>query len=112
MGNTGLLRRKAEMTLLHPHLGETRRQELTLLAFFLVPVSTSEGGRRLPPQKGTSKDSQGFAPYQNQPFHGPHNKKRGSYKKSLYGGNSIQSSNQSFSSGRGKLNFRGSKGRF
>ena len=50
MGNTGLLRRKAEMTLLHPHLGETIRQELTLLVFFLVPVSTCEGGRRLPPQ--------------------------------------------------------------
>ena len=28
MGNTGLLRRKAEMTLLQPRLGETRRQEL------------------------------------------------------------------------------------
>ena len=28
MGNTGLLRREAEMTLLQPHLGETRRQEL------------------------------------------------------------------------------------
>ena len=51
MGNTGLLRHEAEMTLLHPHLGETRRQELTLLAFFLVPVSTCEGGRKLPPQK-------------------------------------------------------------
>ena len=38
MGNTGLLRRKAEM-------------ELTLLAFLLVQVSTCERGRRLPPQK-------------------------------------------------------------
>ena len=28
MGNTGLLRREAEMTLLQPHRGETRRQEL------------------------------------------------------------------------------------
>ena len=28
MGNTGMLRREAEMTLLQPHLGETRRQEL------------------------------------------------------------------------------------
>ena len=28
MGNTGLLRHEAEMTLLQPHLGETRRQEL------------------------------------------------------------------------------------
>ena len=28
MGNTGLLRREAEMTLLQPHLGDSRRQEL------------------------------------------------------------------------------------
>ena len=107
MGNTGLLRREAEMTLLHPHLGETRRQELTLLAFFFVPVSTCEGGRGLPPLK-----TQGFTPYQNKFFHGPHNKKRGFYRKRPYGGNSSQSSNQSISSGRGKPNFRGSKGCF
>ena len=50
-------------------------------------------------KKGTSKDSQGFGPYK--PFRGPHNKKRGSYRKRPYGGNSSQSSNQSFSSGRG-----------
>ena len=62
-------------------------------------------------KKGTSKDSQGFAPYQNKPFRGPH-KKRDSYRKRPYGGNSSQSSNQSFSSGRGKPNFRGSRGRF
>ena len=62
-------------------------------------------------KKGTSKDSQGFAPYQNEPFRGPH-KKRGPYRKRPYGGNSSQSSNQSFSSGRGKPNFRGSRGRF
>ena len=41
MGNTGLLRREAEM----------RRQELSFLALLLVQVSTCEGGRRLPPQK-------------------------------------------------------------
>ena len=62
-------------------------------------------------KKGTSKDSQGFGPYQNKPFRGPH-KKRGSYRKRPYGGNSSQSSNQSFSSNRGKQNFRGSRGRF
>ena len=60
-------------------------------------------------KKGTSKDSQGFAPYQNKPFCGPHNKKRGSYRKRPYGGNYSQSSNQSFSSGRGKPKFRGSR---
>ena len=78
MANTGLLRREAEMTLLHPQLGETRRQELRNSSFwdpslfdFLL-------------KKGTSKDSQGFAPYQNKPFCGPH-KKRGSYRKRPYG---------------------------
>ena len=34
-----------------------RTQELALLAFLLVQVSTCKGGRRLPPKKGTSKDS-------------------------------------------------------
>ena len=34
MGNTGLLRREAEMTLLQPHLGETRRQELGNSSFW------------------------------------------------------------------------------
>ena len=34
MGNTDLLRRKAEMTLLQPHLGETRRQELRNASFW------------------------------------------------------------------------------
>ena len=52
-------------------------------------------------EKGTSKDSQGFESYK--PFCGPHNKKRGSYRKHPYGGNSSQSSNHSFSSGRGKV---------
>ena len=33
MGNTGLLKRKAEMTLLQPQLGETRRQELRNASF-------------------------------------------------------------------------------
>ena len=41
MGNTGLLRLEAEMTLLQPHLGETRRQELR----------NAEGRRGLPSQK-------------------------------------------------------------
>ena len=115
MGNTGLLRREAEMTLLQPHLGETRRQELRNSPFWLSSLFKSQlvkEGEDLLLKKGTSKDAQGFAPYQNKPFCGPHNKKRGSYRKRPYGSNSSQSSNQSFSSGRGKPNFRGSKGRF
>ena len=110
MDNTGLLRREAEITLLQPQLWETRRQELAFLALILVKVSTSEG-RRLSSKKAFLK-TQGFEPYQNKPFCGSHNKKRGSYRKRPYGGNSSQSSNQSFSSGRGKQNFRGSRGHF
>ena len=43
MGNTGLLWREAEMTLLQLYLGETRTQELVLLGLLLVQVSTCEG---------------------------------------------------------------------
>ena len=39
MGNTGLLRREAEMTLLQPLLGETRRQELGNSSFYCVNTS-------------------------------------------------------------------------
>ena len=42
MGNTGLLRLEAEMS---------RTVEFTILAFLPVQVSTSQGGRRLPPQQ-------------------------------------------------------------
>ena len=111
MGNTGLLRREAEMTFLQPHLGETRCQELRNSPFWHSSLFKSQlvkEGEDFLLKKGTSKDSQGFTPYQNKPFRGPHNKKRGSYRKC----NSSQSSNQSFSSGRGKPNFRGSRGRF
>ena len=115
MGNTGLLRREAEMTLLQPHLGKTRCQELRNSPFWHSSLFKSQlvkEGEDFLLKKGTSKDSQGFAPYQNKPFRGPHNKKRGSYRKRPYRGNSSQSSNQLFSSGRGKPNFRGSRGRF
>ena len=113
MGNTGLLSCEAEMTLLQPQLGETRRQELRNSSFWdpsLFQSQLVKEGEDFLLKKGTSKDSQGFGPYK--PFRGPHNKKRGSYRKRPYGGNSSQSSNQSFSSGRGKPNFRGSRGRF
>ena len=99
MANTGLLRREAEMTLLQPHLGETRGQELRNSSFWdpsLFESQLVKEGEDFLLKKGTSKDSQGFAPYQNKPFRGPH-KKRGSYRKRPYGGNSSQSSNQSFS---------------
>ena len=113
MGNTGLLRREAKMTLLQPHLEETRHQQLRNSPFWdssLVKSQLVKEGEDFLLKKGTSKDSQGFGPYK--PFRGSHNKKRGSYRKCPNGGNSSQSSNQSFSSGRGKPNFRGSRGRF
>ena len=99
MGNTGLLRREAEMTLLQPQLGETRCQELRNSPFWHSSLFKSQlvkEGEDFLLKKGTSKDSQGFGPYQNKPFRSPHNKKRVSYRKRPYGGNSSQSSNQSF----------------
>ena len=108
MDNTGLFRRDAERTLLQPHLGHTRRQELRNSPFWPSSLCKSQlvkQGEDFLLKKGSSKDSQGFAPYQNKPFCGPH-KKRGSYRKRPYGGNSSQSSNQSFSSVRGKPNNR------
>ena len=116
MGNTGLLRCEAKMTLLQPHLGDSRCQELRNLPFWPTPLFRSQlvkDGEDLLLKKGTPKDSQGFGPYQNKPFRGPHhNKKRGSYIKHPYGGNSSQSINQLFSSGRGKSNNRVFTGRF
>ena len=51
--------------------------------------------------------------FENQPFRSPHhNKKRGSYRKCPYRGQSTPSSYQSFSSGRGKPSNRSSGGRF
>ena len=104
MGNTGLLRRKAQMTLLQPQLGDTRCQELRNSLFgpsFLFKSQLVKEGEDFLLKKGTSTESQGFGPYQNKPFCGPNNKKRGSYRKRPYGDNSSQSSNQLFSSARG-----------
>ena len=73
MGNTGLLRREAEMTLLQPHLGDLRRQELRNSPCWPTPLFKSQLvkiGVDFLLQKGTPKDSQGFGPYQNKPF--PH----------------------------------------
>ena len=106
MCNTGLLRREAKMTLQQPHLGDSRCQELRNSPFWPTPRFKSQlvkDAEDILLEKGTPKDSQGFGAYQNKPFCGPHhNKKRGSYRKHPYGGNSSQGSNQSFSSGKGK----------
>ena len=102
MGNTGLLRHKVEMTLLQPHLMETRRQEIRNSSFWPPSLFESQlvkEGEDFLLKKAPQK-TQSFGPYQNKPFRGSH-KKRGSCRKRPYGGNSSQSSNQSFSSGRG-----------
>ena len=81
MGNTRLLRHEAEITLLQPHLGDTRRQELRNSPFWPFSLFKSQlvkEGEDFLLKKGTSKESQSFGPYQNKPFRGPHNKKRGS----------------------------------
>ena len=84
MGNTCLLRRKAEITLLQPHLGDTRRQELSNSPYWpssLFKAQQVKEGEDFLLKKGTSNDAQGFGPYQNKPFRCPQNKKRGSYRK-------------------------------
>ena len=65
MGNTGLPRREAEMTLLQPQLGEMRRQELRNSPFWHSSLFKSQlvkEGEDFLLKKGTSKDSQGFGP--------------------------------------------------
>ena len=76
------------MTLLQPHLGDSRCQELRNSPFWPTPLFKSQlvkDGEDFLLKKGTPKDSQGFGRYQNK---------------------------QSFSSGRGKSNNRGFRGRF
>ena len=97
MGNTGLLRREAEMTLLQPHLGDSICQELRNSPFWPSPLFKSQlvkDGEDFLLKKGTPTDSQGFGPYRNKPFRGSHqNKKRGSYRKLRFpqvGGNQTQ----------------------
>ena len=54
------------MTLLQPHLGETRRQELRNSPFWdssLFKSHLLKEGEDFLLKKGTSKDSQGFGPY-------------------------------------------------
>ena len=71
MANTGLLRREAEMTLLHPQLGETRHQELRNSSFWgssLFEFQLVKEGEDFLLKKGTSKDSQGSHPTRISPF--------------------------------------------
>ena len=115
MGNTNPLRCKAEVTHLQPHLRDSRCQELRSSPHLGAPLFRSQlvkDREELFLKKGTPKDTEGFGPYQNKPFRGPHNKERGSFRKRSYHKQSTPSSNQSFYSGWGKLSNRGSRGRF
>ena len=58
MGNSGLLRREAEMSL-QPHLGDSRRQELRNSPFWPTPLFKSQivkDGENSLLKKGTRKD--------------------------------------------------------
>ena len=72
------------------------------MAFSSVQVQISQGWRTLPPLKAPPKTHRVFRPYQNNPFMFPTTTERASYRKRSYGGKFLSSSNQSFSSGRGK----------
>ena len=65
----GLMRRDAEMTNLHPDLGETRRQELRNSPFLPSPLFHShlvQEDEELLLKEGSSKSrGQTFRPYQN-----------------------------------------------
>ena len=67
MGNTGLLGHEAEMTLLQPHLEDSRHQELRNSPFWPTPLFKSQlvrDGEDFLLKKGTPKDSQSFRPPQ------------------------------------------------
>ena len=71
MGNTGLLRCEAEITLLQPHLGDSRHQELRNSTFWPTPLFKSQlvkDGEDFLLKKGTPKDSQGLDPIRTSPF--------------------------------------------
>ena len=60
MGNTGLLRREAEMTLLEPHIGDLRQQEVRSSPFWSTPLFKSQlvkDGEEFLNKKGTPKES-------------------------------------------------------
>ena len=72
IGNTGLLRRKAEITLLQPHLGETRHQELRNASFWPPSLFKSQlvkEGEDFLLKKGTSKDQAlSWSPLEKRPL--------------------------------------------
>ena len=71
MGNTGLLRRKAEMTLLQPHIGETRCQKLRNASFwspFLFKSQLVKEGEDFLLKKAPQKTLRVLDPIRISPF--------------------------------------------
>ena len=71
MGNTGLLRREAEMTLLQPHLGDSRRQELRNSPFWPSPLFKSQlvkDGEEFLLKKSPLKNHRILDPIKTSPF--------------------------------------------
>ena len=78
MGNTGLLRRDAEMTLLQPQLGETRRQELRNSPFWHSSLFKSQlvkEGEDFLLKKALLKFLRVLDPIKTSPFVGPTTRK-------------------------------------
>ena len=114
MGNTGLIRRDAEMTNLHPELGKSRRQELRNSPFLASSLFHSqlvkEGKEFLVKKDVTNFETPVFRPYPNQTFRGP-KKGRGNNRRHPYGGQSTPSNTRSTLS-RGSSYSRSSRGQF
>ena len=73
MGNTGLLRREAEITLLQPHLGDTRRHELRNSPFWPSSLFTSplvKEAEGLFSKKTPLKNHRVSCPIKTNPFNG------------------------------------------
>ena len=107
MGNTDLLRHEAEMTLVQPQLLETRRQELRNSPFWHSSLFKSQlvkEGEDFLLKKGTSKDP-------ISPFEVPTTRKEAPTGNAPMGATPHKTVTNR-SSGRGKPNFRGSRGRF
>ena len=71
MGNTGLLRREAEMTILQPHLGDLRCQELRNSPFWSTPLFKSQlvkDGEDFLLKKAPLKQPRALDPIEISPF--------------------------------------------
>ena len=106
LGNTGLVRRKAEMTLLQPHLGDTRRQELRNSPFWPSSLFKSQSRREKTSssKKAPLKMLRVSDPIKISPFVVPTIRKEAPTGNTHMGATPFKAVT--------KPNFRGSKGRF